>query len=165
MTKFLSSSAIAAAIATMCVVAVVRADTETLPIVPDDKLTPGVVASQDVNTVCAQSSGTYSHEHRHTSQSLKNEVFHRYGIAKKGRDFEIDHRCPLALGCADVVENLWPQAGWQHPSYHDKDRLETYVWRAVCKDKTMTLQEGQDMFLAPTDWRDSYRKVLHQDPH
>jgi hypothetical protein len=64
--------------------------------------------------------------------------------------FEMDHRVPLCIGGADIRENLWPQEGWEHPSYHDKDFLEEAVCRFVCLDRTMTLEEGQAIFLG--DW-------------
>jgi hypothetical protein len=74
---------------------------------------------------------------------------------------EVDHRCPLALGCADVEENLWCQPGagvtWD---FHDKDRLEVWAWESVCKHHTMKLEDAQALFLAPADWRVSFCVVV-----
>lgn len=127
------------------------------PDVPDPVLTPGVIASTDQADVCGYVDGlSYSRRHRATSPELKDWVFREYGITPpRGRDrgeWEIDHRVPLALGGADVAANLWPQAGWGQWNYHQKDEVEFRAWRAVCKWHTMTLQEGQAIFLG--DWRD-----------
>jgi hypothetical protein len=123
-------------------------------VLPDPVLTPGVVASTDQAEVCGIIGGlSYSKRHRVTPPEMKAAVRQRYGMAHCG---EIDHRGPLALGFADVVENLWCQPGppevW---NYKLKDKLETFVWEAVCKHHTMTLAEGQEIFLA-TDWRGPY---------
>ncbi len=136
---------------------------ETLPLIPDDKLTPGVVASTDGAAVCATGPlGTYSEQHRQTSEAMKRQVYQRYGIEPAGRDFEIDHRLPLALGGKDDIENLWPQQGWQHPSFHDKDRLEVYLWRQVCKKHAMPLPAAQKLLLG--DWRPVYCKIFPAPP-
>ncbi len=134
-----------------------------LPIRPDDKLTPGIVASSDQKVVCATGpNGTYSHQHRQTSEAMKKEVYDRYHIDKKGRDFEVDHRLPLALGGKDDVENLWPQQGWQHPSFRDKDALEVYLWRAVCKKHVMPLADAQNLLLG--DWVAAFKQVFKVSP-
>jgi hypothetical protein len=136
---------------------------ETLPLVPDDRLTPGVVASVDQTEVCATGpAGTYSQQHRLTGAAMKATVYRRYAIEKKGREFEIDHRLPLALGGKDDVENLWPQQGWQHPSFHDKDRLEAELWRRVCKAHAMPLKEAQRLLLG--DWLAAYRQIFGAAP-
>ena len=69
---------------------------------------------------------------------------------------------PLCIGGADVIENLWPQLGWQHPSFHDKDRLEARVCQTVCRTRTMTLREGQAIFLG--DWIAGFERVYGQPP-
>jgi hypothetical protein len=135
---------------------------QDLPIRPDDRLTPGVVASTDANDVCGIVDGlSYSRRNRHTSVELKHEIYAEYGINPEGRSFEVDHRVPLCIGGADVRENLWPQEGWQHPNFHDKDRLEEEVCRMVCRDHSMTLQTGQAIFLG--DWIAGYRQVFGDD--
>jgi len=136
---------------------------EDLPVVPDPTLTPGVVASTDEAEVCGIVDGkTYSQRHRKTTSAMKGEVFKRYGIQKAGREFEVDHRVELSLGGADELGNLWPEEGWQHPSFHDKDRLEARVWRMVCKEHSMSLADGQAIFLG--DWREGYQKVFGAAP-
>jgi hypothetical protein len=136
---------------------------EDLPIRPDPTLTPGVVASTDEAEVCGVVDGkTYSQRHRQTTAAMKAEVFKRYGIEKDGREFEIDHRLELSLGGADDVRNLWPQEGMTHPSFHDKDRLESRVWRMVCKKHSMSLADAQAIFLG--DWIAGYQKMFSEPP-
>lgn len=136
---------------------------ENVPIRPDHNLTPGIVASTDEEVVCATGpNGSYSQQHRKTTSAMKREVYQRYGIDRKGRSFEIDHRLPLALGGADDVKNLWPQEGWHHPSYHDKDELEQYLWRSVCKKHTMPLRNAQSLLLG--DWIVAYKQVFGNVP-
>ncbi len=116
---------------------------------PDPKLTPGVVASTDEAEVCGFVGGlSYSKRHRATTAEMKAEVRRRYGRTHCG---EIDHRVPLALGGADVVENLWCQPGPDEAVWNFilKDALEFHVWASVCHDHTMSLAQGQTLFLEP----------------
>jgi len=136
---------------------------QDFPLRPDDTLTPGAVASTDSSDVCGIVNGlSYSKRHRHTSVELKREVYAEYHVEAAGREFEIDHRVPLCLGGADVRENLWPQEGWQHPNYHDNDFLEETVCRMVCRDQTMTLEDGQAIFLG--DWQAGYQRIFAHAP-
>lgn len=136
---------------------------ESPPIVPNDSLTPGLVADTDETKVCGFEYGqSYSKRHRQTTREMKAEVYRSYGISRAGRSFEVDHRVPLSLGGADDVQNLWPEAGFTHPSFHDKDRLELYVWEAVCKRHAMSLSDGQAIFLG--DWTVGYRQIFGRGP-
>lgn len=136
---------------------------EDLPIRPDPSITPGLVASTDPNDVCGKVDGlTYSQRHRDTTQKMKDEVYAAYHVDKAGRDFEVDHLVPLCLGGADDLKNLWPQEGWQHPSFHDKDRLETYACRAVCVTHKMTLPDAHALFTG--DWIASFEQVFGEPP-
>lgn len=122
---------------------------------------PGVIASTDVAEVCGRNAQglTYSQAHRQTTPAMKAAA-HR-GIASCG---EIDHRLPLALGGADDVRNLWCQPGPPEPwNFHVKDRLEVYVWDAVCHKRTMTLAEGQAVFLR-ADWRVEFCRLIGGAP-
>jgi opacity protein-like surface antigen len=136
---------------------------EELPSRPDDAKTPGVVGSTEFADVCGRVDGrTYSQRHRKTTAKIKRDAYAAYDIEKAGRDFEVDHRVPLCAGGADDSRNLWPQRGWLHPSFHDKDRLEAHVCRAVCRTRTMTVQEGQAIFLG--DWVAEFERVFGQPP-
>jgi len=136
---------------------------EELPIQPDNSLTPGVIGSADFADVCGLVDGqTYSQRHRDTTQKMKNAAYVAYNVNKAGREFEVDHRVPLCIGGADDQANLWPQLGFEHPSFHDKDRLETRVCGAVCRTRTMTLAEGQAIFLG--DWIAGYEQIYGEPP-
>lgn len=135
---------------------------EILPIVPDPILTPGVVATTDQADICGVVGGLrYTERHRFTTQSMKDGTFSKYQIVKGGRDFEVDHRVPICAGGADVKENLWPQLGWLHPSYHDKDRLEDQICRLICKG-SVSVTDGQAIFMG--DWTLGYAKVFGKAP-
>ncbi len=130
--------------------------------VPDDSVTPGVVASTDQRDVCATVDGlTYSKRHRATPAELKRSIRERDSCDP--HNSEVDHRLPLSLGGDDVERNLSCQPGpaqgvtW---NYHDKDRLETYAWQSVCRHHTMTLGAAQAMFLAPSNWIQRYCEVF-----
>jgi hypothetical protein len=152
------------AILALTLAAALPAAAENLPIIPDPSLTPGAVASTDPSDVCGLVVGlTYSKRHRQTPAELKREIYAAYGMDRAGRDFEIDHRVPLCIGGADARENLWPQEGWEHPSYHDKDRLEAEVCRRVCRNHEISLPDGQAIFLG--DWIEGYQKIFGEDPH
>ena len=136
---------------------------EELLIRPDNAVTPGVVGSVDSADVCGRVDGqTYSQRHRETTQKMKKEAYATYNVNKAGREFEVDHRVPLCIGGADDQANLWPQLGFEHPSFHDKDRLETRVCTAVCRARTMSLAEGQAIFLG--DWIAGFESVFGQPP-
>lgn len=123
---------------------------------PDDRLTPGAVTTTDEGEVCGYVGGqSYSVRHRQISIEFKDWIFREYGIeppsGSERREWEIDHRVPLSLGGADTAANLWPEPGTGRDNYHDKDEIEFQVWRAVCKRHTLTLAQGQAIFLG--DWR------------
>lgn len=139
------------------------APAEELPSRPDDSRTPGVVGGTSFADVCGKVDGlTYSKRHRKTTAKMKRDVYAAYNVNRAERDFEVDHRVPLCVGGADVQKNLWPQRGWIHPSFHDKDRLEVFVCRAVCRTRKMTLEEGQAIFLG--DWIAGFERVFGQPP-
>lgn len=122
---------------------------------PNDRITPGAVASIDQAEVCGYVGGlSYSKRHRQTTAAMKRTVRWMYG--NRGRFVgEIDHRIPLAIGGADTLENLWPEPA---PGYRCKDRLEAFAWRAVCRSRSMPLSEAQAIFL--TDWRIGFAKYI-----
>ncbi len=134
-----------------------------IAVLPDPGLTPGVIASTDQVEVCGIVNGlSYSKRHRVTTSEMKAEVRQRYGARQCG---EIDHRLMLALGGADDIDNLWCQPGPDETVWHYKlkDKLELFVWEAVCKHHTMSLAEGQAMFMAP-DWRVPYCQFIGGSP-
>jgi hypothetical protein len=131
------------------------------PTLPDLKLTPGKVSAGWTLADTKAAGGTQGH--RNVSDSLKKQVWERYGYDKTigpyedhASEYEIDHRCPVCLGGASVVENLWPQPYDGPFNAHMKDKLEVHV-RAEVIVGTLTLKQGQDIFFG--DWIDAYRKL------
>lgn len=122
--------------------------------VPDDVLTPGVVATSDLAMICAPD---YSRAHRQTSYDLKEWVAREYGVDRHVGSWEIDHRIPLCLGGADTAANLWPQPGAGPWNFRQKDDLEWYACRAVCEGR-LPLSEAVGWFKG--DWRSAYAAVF-----
>ncbi len=96
------------------------------PVLPDLKITPGVYRknlSQD--QICHTKWGL---DKRHVTLSMKKQVFAEYGIPySRHSEFEVDHLISRELGCADVVNNLWPESYITKPwNAHREDRLENY---------------------------------------
>lgn len=127
---------------------------------PDATLTPGLVATQDVAVLTASYTGqTYSMAHRNTTQAQKTQACNEYPDNCKAQH-EIDHFCPLALGCADDIKNLWAQPTvnmWQGVNYgfHEKDRLETLLVNKM-KAGVITPVDAQNCILK--DWVACYQK-------
>jgi hypothetical protein len=132
-----------------------------LPLVPNNRLTPGVASHDDQPTVCQKG---YSKTRRHTSGSLKAAVYREYGLtSRRCGHCEVDHRIPLELGGADVQKNLWPESYDTEPwNARAKDRLENYIRRQVCSAHAMTLEQGQNTFRG--DWIEAYKKFFGNEP-
>lgn len=134
---------------------------------PNPTLTPGVVATQDVVELTA-SNPTYSQAHRNTTEAQKSQVRAAYPtvVCAHPSDCEIDHFCPLALGCADDVKNLWVQpadAEWngQNFGYHTKDKLETHLV-LLMKAGAISPHDAQQCILE--DWVACYRTYFGTQP-
>ncbi len=101
------------------------------------------IASTSFAEVCAtdgQPGSAYSRAHR---------VVQRHGVPGKIQD----HVLPICAGGADVDANIQLQ---DYDEARRKDDLEREVCIAVCRDRRMTLAEGQAIFLSGA-WRDRLR--------
>jgi hypothetical protein len=147
----------------VCALAAIAFTRAPDPMVPINEITPGVVASTDAAEVCGLVEGmTYSERHRAPWHD-KYHSMRLYGLdVRQSRDYELDHRLPLSLGGADATGNLWPEPWAGQMNAHDKDRLETWAYRAVCLARTMPLRDAQAMFLG--DWRQGYDRVFQGGP-
>lgn len=130
---------------------------------PDSKLTPGLVATTDFKEL-TQTNPTYSQAHRKTTEAMKKQVCDEYPC--QGLVIEIDHFCPLALGCADDARNLWAQPEtnlWNGTDYgfHTKDRLEAYLVLQM-KAGNISPKDAQDCILS--DWVRCYTKYIAARP-
>lgn len=123
---------------------------------PDPKLTPGDTMHIDLATFCNPG---YTKTVRDVPQSLKKEVYKRYGITwHKGDRKECDHLVPLCLGGSNDIKNLWPQSYLTEPwNAHKKDVLELRLRRLVCTGH-LNLQEAQQAIA--TNWIEAYKKYV-----
>ena len=129
----------------------------TPPLRPNNVLTPGVIGESRVSVVCQTG---YSKMIRHTPGSLKAAVYSAYGFSPKTCGHcEIDHRIPLELGGADVKANLWPESYDTEPwNARTKDHLENLIRRKVCREHSLSLAEGQEIF--KKDWIEQHNKYI-----
>jgi hypothetical protein len=142
-------------------------------LLPDDAVTPGVVAITDTQKVCSTEWGT---DQRFVTPAMKKQVYAAYGLApgkgickptshtgKNGKNVtrgcEIDHRVSRDIGGADDVKNLWPQPylAPNQPGAYEKDKLEVWLNKQVCKTRTMTLAQAQQALEG--DWYAEYLKA------
>lgn len=124
---------------------------------PDPHLTPGAIASRDIAEVCARdASGRYTYSPAHRVWHDKRSTLAKYGIPQSDRRYyEDDDRVPLCLGGDNSdPHNHWPQP-WTEAEL--KDRFERQICKAVCDLHTMTLDQGQQIFLG--DWWQAFRQL------
>lgn len=125
------------------------------PVLPDPRVTPGAVATEDPTLVCQRG---YARAMRHTSGRLKRQIYREYGINPRRGHYEVDHLVSLELGGADVAANLWPQSFDTEPwNAHVKDQLENFLHAEVCAGR-MPLRQAQAEIAQ--DWIGTYRKYL-----
>lgn len=117
-------------------------------VLPDHRLTPGVVATRSLAVVCH----TATSSRRQVSAATKAEVYARYGLPVEHGDWEIDHLIPLELGGSNVITNLWPEPG---AIPNPKDHLEGVLHRLVCAHR-VSLHQAQVKIAA--DWVAAYKE-------
>jgi 5-methylcytosine-specific restriction endonuclease McrA len=118
---------------------------------PDPVCTPGLVATVDLTVICAHR----TRERRYVPESAKRAVREAYGVPE-GADVEVDHLIPLELGGSNDERNLWPELAGPPPGFHEKDRVENALHRAVCAGE-MPLADAQRR--VATDWTAVWRKI------
>lgn len=110
--------------------------------VPDHKLTPGLM---DSSLVCESNAD----RPRNVTTAEKNAILKAYGYpANTDKSTgEFDHWLPHWMGGSDTEANIWfePHAGTFGSLA--KDKVELILWRKVCKDKTMTLDQAKTAYL------------------
>lgn len=114
------------------------------PFTPDNGLTPGDVLVVSSSTICVPG---YASKTRKVSKGLKKKVYVLYNIDWEERSsYEVDHLISLQLGGSNDIKNLWPQAYEPRPGAHEKDAVENYLHRQVCKNG-MPLSEAQNLII------------------
>jgi hypothetical protein len=110
--------------------------------VPDPALTPG---EMDPSLACVSNAA----RPRSVTNSEKNAILAAYGYPANTdkSSGEFDHWFPHWMGGSDGPKNIWfePHAG-KFGSLA-KDKVELLLWRKVCVDKTMTLNQAKTVYL------------------
>jgi len=110
--------------------------------VPDSALTPG---EMDASVACVSNAD----RPRSVTNSEKNAILTAYGYPRNTNKStgEFDHWFPHWMGGSDGLKNIWfePHAG--KFGSRTKDKVELLLWRKVCLDKTMTLNQAKTAYL------------------
>lgn len=124
---------------------------------PDPACTPGAIfESVTKDEVCMSG---YSSSVRDVSQSLKDAVYAEYGILTHASgEYEVDHFISLELGGSNDITNLFPEAAYPKPGFHEKDKVENKLHQKVCAGE-MTLAEAQKEIA--TDWVQVYNSYIN----
>lgn len=126
--------------------------------VPNPSLTPGATILLSQSEVCMESGA----KNKDVPVALRRRVFDEYGIRSAAANaYEVDYLITPALGGADDIHNLWPQAYsatvW---NARVKDALEDHLRDLVC-DGQLDLATAQREIA--TNWIEAYKKYFHTD--
>jgi hypothetical protein len=152
---------------------------------PNKEWTPGAldkIVHRDVTVedVCYRMNGKINPKFkstitvRHVTPSVRKRVYQLYndgqknhkGICednqakvagKRSRGCEVDHLCPLSLGCNNHIKNLWLQPYFGEYNAHMKDKLENKLYHDMCKGK-ITMEQAQ--FEISDNWINAYNKRI-----
>ena len=114
---------------------------------PDPACTPGAVMTDSLEVICHEST---THR-RLVPADVRRAVLASYGLpVSPGIPLEVDHLIPLELGGDNAIENLWPEPEGPGDGFRQKDRVEHYLHREVCRG-AMSLRDAQRVIA--TDWR------------
>jgi hypothetical protein len=117
-------------------------------LLPDPRVTPGAVSTDDTARLCAHA---WPDDAGEVSDALRRKVFHRYGLAYPQPTglFQIDALIPLSLGGAPTIANLWPQpttsGGWRL-----KDNVERKLHSLVCQ-RRLGIAAARQAVRSPAD--------------
>jgi hypothetical protein len=76
-------------------------------VLPDPKLTPGdTLPAVTAANLCTPG---WASEHRHVSESMRNQVYTEYSWPRGPDCCGVDHLIPLELGGSNDMRNLWPE--------------------------------------------------------
>jgi len=128
---------------------------------PDPGCTPGgVIEGVTKEQICVLG---YSKAVRNVLVEMKDEVYREYGVTShKPGQYEVDHLISLELGGSNDISNLWPEAANPRPGYHEKDRVENYLHKQVCKGK-VSIEEAQRQIA--TNWLVVFKKLPKTTRH
>jgi hypothetical protein len=122
-------------------------------VLPDPKLTPGdALPAVMAADICTPGWAT---EHRHVTESMRDQVYAEYGRTRGPDCCEVDHLIQLELGGSNDMKNLWPQPDAPRPGWDEKDQLENELHAEVCAGK-MTLADAQHCIAS--NWVECWEK-------
>lgn len=126
--------------------------------VPNPALTPGATVLVTQSEVCMEPSA----KNKAVPVALQRRVFDEYGIAQATPGaYEVDYLITPALGGADDIHNLWPQAYsatiW---NARVKDALEDHLRELVCAGQLDLVTAQREI---ATNWIEAYKKYFHTD--
>lgn len=129
---------------------------ELPPITTPGKLNPKVTQANIRSTVCVAGwTKTVRPSSRFTNR-IKQAQIKALGLTGQLKDYEEDHRVPLALGGHPTDEaNLWPELWEGRYGARKKDRLESALHRDVCAGR-MKLSTARAIFLI--NWWVEYKR-------
>jgi hypothetical protein len=126
--------------------------------VPNPSLTPGATVLVSREEVCRESNT----KNKAVPVAVQRAVFEEYGIhTAEPRAYEVDYLITPALGGADDIHNLWPQAYkaivW---NAEVKDALEDHLRDLVCGGQLDLATAQREI---ATNWIEAYKKYFHTD--
>jgi hypothetical protein len=128
---------------------------------PDATSTPGatdprVSQSNIAETICVAGWTKTVRPPVRVTHAIKVELMRTEGVIDSS-SYELDHLIPLELGgCPDCKENLWLEPYDPQPGARQKDRVENFLHREVCRG-AMPLEDAQKAIAS--DWYKIYIQI------
>ena len=122
---------------------------------PDKACTPGAIFPEvKMEEICASG---YVKSVRNISKKMRGDIFEEYGIRQYNfRDYEEDYLIPRELGGSNNIANLWPEAALPLPGFHEKNKVEKYLYNEVCAGR-ISLARAQKKIA--NNWLDVYKLI------
>jgi hypothetical protein len=128
-----------------------------IPHLPNPRLTPGAARDVTKDDLCQS---RYESFDASVPVTVKGQVFDRYAIRTDAPEaYNVDHLIPVSLGGSNVVTNLWPQPLAGEWNYDKKNKLESRLYKLVCRGELELKQAQKEI---ATDWVSAYRKYLSE---
>lgn len=127
---------------------------------PDPTKTPGAIY-QNITKDDVCDSG-YAQRVRNVPTLQKKRVYASYSMTypQPAGAYEVDHFIPLSIGGSNDDKNLWPEPAEPRPGFREKDKVEFYLYNAVCSGK-ISLKDAQDSM--KNDWYKVYQSISKKD--
>jgi hypothetical protein len=121
----------------------------------DKTCTPGAIFPNATKAQICTSG--YSSSVRNVPYSEKQQVYAEYGIFHHSSgQYEVDHLISLELGGSNDISNLWPEAAYPKPGFHQKDSVENYLHDQMCSG-AISLKDAQNEIA--TNWLGVYNHM------